>query len=45
MWKENEKMKHWRGAKRPFFDGESGRTNSLEEDHTPQTAAVDEGTS
>lgn len=37
-------MKHWRAAKRPLFDGESGRTNSLKEVRTRQTAAIDEGT-
>ncbi len=34
-------MKHRRAAKLPLFDGESGRTNSLKEVHSRQTAAVD----
>lgn len=37
-------MKHWRAAKLPLFDGESGGINSLKEVLTRQTAAIDEGT-
>lgn len=41
---ERGRMRRWNAGEQqnhPLFDGESGRTNSLKEVHTQQTAAVD----